>query len=67
MQPSAPRETIPWFPKIDFEACIEDQECVKFYKNGVFLRDELTNRPEVIRPLHCVVCCVACSQICPAG
>ena len=66
MQPSVPRERIPWFPRIDFQACIGDQECVKFCKNGVFLWDELKNRPEVICPLNCVVGCDACSQICPA-
>ena len=66
MQSSVPRDKIPWFPKIDFDACIGDQECVNFCKNDVFVWDELKNRPEVIRPLNCVVGCDACSQICPA-
>jgi len=66
MQPSVARERIPWFPTIDFEACIGDQECVKFCRNGVFVWDELKNHPEVLQPLNCVVGCDACSQICPA-
>ena len=66
MQPSVPREKITWFPKIDFDACIGDQECVNFCKNDVFVWDELKNRPEVIRPFNCVVGCDACSQICPS-
>ena len=66
MQSSVPRDKIPWFPKIAFGACIGDQECVNFCKNDVFVWDELKNRPEVIRPLNCVVGCDACSQICPA-
>ena len=66
MQSSVPRDKIPWFPKIDFDACIGDQECVNFCKNDVFVWDELKNRPDVIRPLNCVVGCDACSQICPA-
>jgi len=66
MQPSVPREKITWFPKIDFDACIGDQECVNFCKNDVFVWDELKNLPEVIRPFNCVVGCDACSQICPS-
>ena len=66
MQSSIPRDRISWFPKIDFEACIGDQECVNFFKNDVFAWDELKNRPDVIRPFNCVVGCDACSQICPA-
>ena len=41
MPPSVPREKIPWFPTIDVDACIGDQECVKFCKNDVFVWDEL--------------------------
>jgi NAD-dependent dihydropyrimidine dehydrogenase PreA subunit len=66
MASSVPRNRIPWFPKIDLDGCIGDQECVEFCKNGVFVWDEVRNRPEVIRPFHCVVGCDACSQICPA-
>ena len=66
MQYRVPRGKIPWFPKIDLDACIGDKECINFCKNDVFVWDELKDRPEVIRPLNCVVGCDACSQICPA-
>jgi NAD-dependent dihydropyrimidine dehydrogenase PreA subunit len=65
MQPDVPRETISWFPRIDFDTCIGDQECVNVCKKRPSLCGyELKNRPEVIRPLNCVVGCDACSQIC---
>ena len=66
MLSSVPRGKIPWFPKIAFDACIGDQECVKFCKNDVFHWNEVKNRPDVIKPFNCVVGCDACSQICPA-
>ena len=62
MQYRVPRGKIPWFPKIDLDACIGDKECVNFCKNDVFVWDELKDRPEVIRPLNCVVGCDACSH-----
>ena len=65
MPTSVQREKIHWFPTIDVDACIGDQECLKFCKNDVFVWDELNNRPEVIRPLKCVVGCSACAEICP--
>jgi len=65
MQTSVPREKIPWFPTIDFDACIADQECVNFCRNDVFVWDELKNRPQIAHPLKCVVGCDACAQICP--
>lgn len=65
MSPSVPREKIPWFPTIDVDACIGDQECVKFCRNDVFVWDELNTRPGVVHPFNCVVGCSACAQICP--
>ena len=65
MQSSVPRDKIPWFPKIDFDACIGDQECVNFCKNDVFKWDEVGGRPIVANPYKCVLGCDACMQICP--
>ena len=31
-----PREKIPWFPTINYDACIHDRECIDFCKNDVF-------------------------------
>ncbi len=61
-----PREKIPWFPVIDYDACIHDQECVNFCKNNVFGWNEALAVPEVARPYNCVVGCDACAKICPA-
>lgn len=67
MQPSPiAREMIPWFPTVDYEICIGDQECLNFCKNDVFVWDEEDKRPIVIKPYNCVVGCQACINVCPA-
>jgi NAD-dependent dihydropyrimidine dehydrogenase PreA subunit len=66
MQSNVPREKVPWFPTVDLDACIGDQECLKFCKNDVFVWDELNSRPVVGRPSNCVLGCSACAEICPA-
>jgi NAD-dependent dihydropyrimidine dehydrogenase PreA subunit len=60
-----PREKIPWFPTINYDACIGDRECIEFCKNDVFDWDEALGHPLVARPNNCVVGCSACAQICP--
>lgn len=60
-----PREKIPWFPTVDYELCLGDQECFLFCKNGVFGWDEEKKRPSVQNPYNCVVGCQACINICP--
>ncbi len=60
-----PREKIPWYPTIDPEACIGDQECVNFCKNNVFRWDEEKNQPVVESPYNCVLGCNTCMEICP--
>ncbi len=61
-----PREKIPWYPVIDADRCIPDQECIQFCKNNVFDWDEALGVPLVARPLNCVVGCDACAKICPS-
>ncbi len=61
-----PRERIPWFPTINYDACIHDRECLEFCKNGVFDWDEALGVPIVSHPYNCVVGCDACAKICPA-
>jgi NAD-dependent dihydropyrimidine dehydrogenase PreA subunit len=63
--PALPRENIPWFPTIDPDLCIGDQDCVSFCKNGVLAFDEDSFKVIVVRPYNCVVGCDACSKICP--
>ena len=62
-----PRELVPWFPTVDEELCLGDQECFNFCKNDVFSWDEANQRPIVRNPYNCVVGCQACLAICPSG
>ena len=64
-QHKLPRKKIPWFPTIDYDACIGDRECLDFCKNGVLFWDEPLGRPLVEKPYNCVLGCNACAQICP--
>lgn len=64
--PEIPREMVPWFPTINYDVCIHDQECVNFCKNDVFDWNEALGEPVVARPYNCVIGCDACSQICPS-
>jgi NAD-dependent dihydropyrimidine dehydrogenase PreA subunit len=61
-----PREKIPWFPTINYDACVHDRECIDFCKNDVFDWNEALGVPEVNRPNNCVVGCDACAKICPS-
>ncbi|MDZ7262119.1 MAG: ferredoxin family protein, partial [candidate division KSB1 bacterium] len=65
--PQIPREKVPWYPTIDTEMCVGDQECMEFCKNEVFEWDEENSHPNVKNPYNCVVGCSACAQICPAN
>ena len=60
-----PREKIPWFPTVNYDACIGDRDCLHFCKNSVFAWNEALGQPIVARPNNCVVGCDACAQICP--
>lgn len=62
-----PREKIPWFPTVNYDACIHDRECIEFCKNNVFDWNEVSGVPIVARPYNCVVGCDACAAICPSG
>jgi len=60
-----PREKIPWYPTIDYNTCIGDQECYNFCHNDVFTWDEEKQLPVVANPYNCVIGCTACAQTCP--
>ena len=64
-----PRSKIPWYPKIDYERCVNCGNCVDYCKLGVFefQEHEGTQRPVVKNPNHCVVMCTGCDGICSAG
>jgi NAD-dependent dihydropyrimidine dehydrogenase PreA subunit len=61
-----PREKIPWFPTIDYDACVRDRECLEFCKNNVYSWDDALDLPLIEHPYNCVVGCDACAQVCPA-
>jgi NAD-dependent dihydropyrimidine dehydrogenase PreA subunit len=63
--PSLSREKIPWFPTINPDLCIGDQDCVNFCKNDVLAFDQDAFKAIVVNPYRCVVGCDACSKICP--
>lgn len=60
-----PREKIHWFPTINYDTCIADQDCLNFCKSGVFAWEEETARVVVAQPNNCVLGCDSCAQICP--
>jgi NAD-dependent dihydropyrimidine dehydrogenase PreA subunit len=63
---SVPRESIPWYPTVNVDACTGDRACIDFCKNAVFRWDEEGNYPVVEHPYNCVLGCSTCSEICPA-
>ena len=64
---SLPREKIPWFPTIDPDLCIGDQDCINFCKNDVLAWDEDSFKAIVVHPYNCVVGCDACINDCPSS
>lgn len=60
-----PRDKIPWFPTIDPDPCIGDQDCVNFCKSNVLAYDQNTFKVIVVNPYNCVVGCDSCAKICP--
>ena len=62
---SLPREKIPWFPMINPDLCIGDQDCINFCKNDVLAFDEDTFKAIVAKPYNCVVGCDSCAKLCP--
>lgn len=54
----------PWFPVIDFDLCINCQQCLNFCLFNVFGRDE-KNIVQVTNPRNCKNNCPACARTCP--
>ena len=61
-----PREEIKWYPKIDYDKCVNCKTCLKFCPNGVY-GEEGEKRVVVVQPYNCVVGCSACALNCPRG
>ena len=59
-----PRDKIPWFPTINYDACDFCMECDAFCPHRVFERREEEPRLVVANPTNCVVFCRACAKTC---
>ena len=57
------RSKIPWYPKIDYEKCINCGTCIEYCKLGVYILDK--GKPIVRNPCNCVVFCSGCEAQCP--
>lgn len=62
-----PRESIPWHPTVDADACIGCRKCFEFCSHGVYTWDGAADRPLVTEPFQCVVGCSNCMHQCDAG
>jgi len=62
-----PREEIEWHPTVNEDLCIGCGLCVTTCGRGVFDYDYEREMPVVAEPLHCMVGCVTCANICPEG
>jgi len=60
-----PRREIPWYPTIDYEACVGCEVCLEHCPAGVFEWDDEENYPVVAHPYNCVVYCKGCAKACP--
>jgi NAD-dependent dihydropyrimidine dehydrogenase PreA subunit len=59
------REKIPWFPTIEADLCIGDQDCISFCRNDVLAFDEDAFKAIVVKPYNCVLGCDSCAKLCP--
>ncbi len=58
------RERFPWFPTIDYDACLSDLECLNFCPADVFGWDPASGRPVVAHPFDCIPGCLSCAENC---
>ncbi|MCS3901180.1 ATP-binding protein [Methanococcus voltae] len=60
------RKDIQWYPKIDYEKCVNCNECVNFCPKGVYVQNN--NSVVVKYPYNCVINCTGCvSHACKYG
>jgi NAD-dependent dihydropyrimidine dehydrogenase PreA subunit len=62
--PGIPREKFPWYPRINYEHCLKDLDCMNFCPHNVFEWDPVSRRPIVAHPNNCVPGCTACAEHC---
>jgi len=59
-----PREQIDWHPTVDEDLCIGCGLCVTGCGRAVFAYDYERGKAVVVEPLHCMVGCVTCANVC---
>jgi len=62
-----PREGIDWHPIVDEGLCNGCGVCVMGCGRAVFAYDYEREKAVVVEPLHCMVGCVTCANVCPEG
>lgn len=55
---------VPWFPVIDYDRCVNCEQCLNFCLFGVYELSE-QGRVEVRNPANCKTNCPACARVCP--
>lgn len=59
-----PRESIPWYPTIDEDKCINCTLCYVSCGKLVFDMDEVKRKAIVKNPYNCMVGCSTCATVC---
>ena len=62
-----PRDEINWHPSVDEDLCTGCGLCVTGCGRGVFAYDYERQKAVVVEPLHCMVGCVTCANVCLDG
>jgi CDP-4-dehydro-6-deoxyglucose reductase len=62
-----PRDDIDWRPILDDDLCNGCGVCVTGCGRGVFGCDYEREKAVVVEPLHCMVGCVTCANVCLRG
>lgn len=60
-----PREEIDWHPIADERLCNGCGVCVTGCGRAVFAYDYEREKAVVVEPLHCMVGCMTCANVCP--
>lgn len=61
------RKEIQWNPVIDESKCVGCGMCATSCSRGVYKFDYEKNKSKVANPTNCMVACITCSNLCPAG